>query len=104
MMTSPAIIIAHVLEIIVSCVVLADMVEAKAEILPFAQPAHGRTEFTGRRAAGMIATDVNRPGLRCPLDPDSREDWGVEIHAANIRSETTTPQGAVAKCRSLART
>ena len=68
-------VVAHPVEIIIGRVVLTDMIEAEAEILSLAQPAHRRAEFARFLAARIIAAHaiLARLVTLLWLDPDAIE-------------------------------
>ena len=78
-------LVAHPVEIIVGIIVFADMVEAEAEILPFAQPPHRRAKLSGLLATRQIAAHPRRPGaaLGAAAGADAVEEGRVEIHLAH---------------------
>ncbi len=74
--------VVHTIEIIVGRVVFADVVEAETEILPLAQPTHGRAIGPFGHAAGKIAFSRRLALLlsRFAARPDTVEKRRIEIH------------------------
>ena len=68
--------IAHPIEIIVGIIVLANMFEAKAEILPFAQAPHWRSKLPVLLAARGITSQPSyaRLPLGGAIDADTIEE------------------------------